>query len=201
MKYNLLDAIKRKGFLEVTLHALNRILGYFVTKIKICWLRAKGYNFDYSIALRGNNTFFQSYKGSIKIGRNSDIGHYVKICTGSTGSINIGEGVGIYDNTHINIQDKLEIGNHTLIAPFCYIVDYDHINDIKDKSIFEQGFKKEPIIIGKNVWIGAKTVILKGVKIGDHSVIGAGSVVTRDIPPNSIAAGNPARVIKKINNN
>lgn len=56
----------------------------------------------------------------------------------------------------------------------------------------------KPITIGKNVWITSRCMILPGVTIGDNVIVGAGSVVTRDIPPHSFAAGNPARVIKKI---
>ena len=56
-----------------------------------------------------------------------------------------------------------------------------------------------PVRIGKNVWIGAGAIVLPGVTIGDHSVIGAGSVVTKDIPPNVVAVGNPCRVLREIN--
>jgi acetyltransferase-like isoleucine patch superfamily enzyme len=72
------------------------------------------------------------------------------------------------------------------------------------KSILTSGhptkidLDEEPVILEDNVWIGAGTTILKGTCIGENSIIGAGSVVTKDIPPNSIAAGNPAKVIKHI---
>jgi acetyltransferase-like isoleucine patch superfamily enzyme len=56
--------------------------------------------------------------------------------------------------------------------------------------------ESEPVVIEDNVWIGSKTIILPGVRIGNHAVIGAGSIVTKDIPPRCVAAGNPARVIR-----
>ncbi len=94
-------------------------------------------------------------------------------------------------------MNKLEIGEDSLIAPFCYIIDYDHsFSDVK-VPISKQGFASKPVSIGSDVWIGVRAVILKGVTIGDGSVIGAGSVVTSDIPPNSIAVGVPARVIER----
>lgn len=190
--------IIRKGILESLVYGFQLIQNILYSKITIFWLRLRGYNLDFSVTLRGKNTFFQSRKGAINIDKNVAIGPNVKICAGFNGIIRIDEGVGVYDNTHIDIQDKLEIGKHTLIAPFCYIADYDHNTSMKNKPIIEQGYLRKPIIIGNNVWIGVRSVILKGVKIGDNSIIGAGSVVTRDIPPNSIAVGNPARVIRKI---
>lgn len=85
---------------------------------------------------------------------------------------------------HIKIEDNVRIGGN------CIIMDGDfHLND------FRAGLPKE-IIIDKNVWIGYSTTILKGVHIGENSLIGACSVVTKDIPSNSVAVGNPCRVIK-----
>ena len=91
---------------------------------------------------------------------------------------------------------KIEIGDNTLIGPntgiytACHPIDYD-------KRLEGKEFGK-PISIGKNVWIGGSCIILPGVHIGDNSVIGAGSVVTKDIPSNVVAVGNPCKIIKEL---
>ena len=84
------------------------------------------------------------------------------------------------------------MGNNVLMAPGVTIISANH-----DMTEFDKHVKAEPITIGDNVWIGANAIILPGVKIGSNTVIGAGSVVTKDIPNNSIAAGVPCKVIRK----
>lgn len=103
----------------------------------------------------------------------------------------LGSGVYVNDSTRIGSKCSIIIGNDTVIGDDVSIHDFDghKINEI-------EGIK--PIEIGAHVWIGEKVVILKGVKIGDNAIIGAGSVVTKDIPSGVIAVGNPARVIKHI---
>ena len=161
------------------------------------FLRLRGYDIDFSVVLGGKNAFFQSEKGAIKIGKNCKIDDLVVIKTGFNGSITIKPNVSIYYSTLIDSQSRLEIGENTLISPFCYICNYDHKFENTDKPIKEQGYNPKPVIIGSDVWVGARTVILKGVRIGKGAVIGGGSVVTKDIPPYSVAVGNPARVVKK----
>ena len=88
----------------------------------------------------------------------------------------------------IYIGDKSLIGHNTIIATINHDVFPENRRDLIPKRV----------IIGKNVWIGSGCIILPGVSIGDNAIIGAGSVVTKDIPKNSIAVGNPAKVIKNI---
>ena len=90
----------------------------------------------------------------------------------------------------------VRIGDDTLIGPNTHIYTACHSMDAGErKKNIEFG---KPVTIGKNVWIGGNCCILPGVTIGDNTVIGAGSIVTKDIPNNVMAAGNPARVIKKL---
>ncbi len=103
------------------------------------------------------------------------------------------KGSGIGRGSVISAMEELKIGERTLIAPYCCIYDHDH-----NFPEMLSGYVIKKVEIGKNVWIGAHSIILKGVKIGDNSVIAAGSVVTKSIPPNSIAAGVPAKIIKKL---
>lgn len=106
----------------------------------------------------------------------------------------IGSNVSINRNTVI--RGKVHIGKDCSIAPNCMIVGANHCFDKIDVNIKQQGGSYKGIVIQPNVWIGANTVVLDGVTIGTGSVIGAGSVVTKSIPPYSIAVGNPCRVIK-----
>lgn len=109
-----------------------------------------------------------------------------------SGKINM-EDVYIGENCILHVYDELYIGNNTIISWNVTIIDGDGHSLISDnKKNIPQG-----IHIGSNVWIGSNVTILKGVKIGEGSVIGAGSVVTQSIPSNSVAVGNPARVIRK----
>ena len=99
----------------------------------------------------------------------------------------------------IAAQELVEIGEHCMLANGCFVSDASHRYDDPEKPITWQGFEsKGPTRIGDNCWLGANVVVTSGVSIGERCVIGANSVVTRDIEPFSIAAGAPARVIRKI---
>lgn len=110
--------------------------------------------------------------------------------------IKIGNNVGISGSTITGVE--ITIGNNVLIGSGCIIADTDaHPINAKDRDN-KNKILQAPIIIEDDVFIGARSIILKGVTIGKGSVIGAGSVVSKSIPANSIAAGNPAKVIKEI---
>lgn len=195
---DLLPIIKRKGLIESILYGVSYYLNFFLlSRIKILFLRLRGYDIDFSVVLNGKNAFFQSRKHSIKIDKNCRIDNMVTLRTGFDGSITIKQNASINELTILDSQSRLEIGENTLISPFCYICDYDHRFEKTDKPIKDQGYKAKPVIIGPDVWIGARSIILKGVKIGKGAVIGAGSVVIKDIPPYSVAVGSPAKVVKK----
>jgi acetyltransferase-like isoleucine patch superfamily enzyme len=112
-----------------------------------------------------------------------------------TGDPEITIGNNFYMNAGCHVQGEIIIGNDVQIGPKAVIWGRDHgIN--RGELIRKQPHNKSPIKIGNDVWIGANATILKGVNIGDGAVIGAGSVVIRDIPEYAIVAGNPAKVIK-----
>lgn len=193
----IIDLLKRKGFMETFHVGLIYILSRLLSYVKVQYLCLRGYNIHYSVGLAGSCRFFQGAKQAIRIEKDCEISQNVSVMAGFGGTISIRRRVCINPYTTIDIQSHLEIGENTLIAPGCYICDYDHNFENLDKPINKQGYVSQPITIGSDVWIGAKSIILKGVHIGRGVVIGAGSVVTCDIPDFSIAAGNPARVIKK----
>lgn len=109
--------------------------------------------------------------------------------------------VSLGDRSGIGVNAKIHgactIGNQVMMGENCTIITRNHRFDRTDIPMMDQGFEDErPVSIGSDVWIGDNVTILPGVHIGDGCVIGAGAVVTRDIPPYTIAAGVPARVIR-----
>jgi acetyltransferase-like isoleucine patch superfamily enzyme len=109
--------------------------------------------------------------------------------------IYIGSHTYINRNTFLDATLSISIGEHCAIGPSCYITDHDHGSDLTFSPL-EQPMVSKPTKIGDRVWIGANVTILKGVTIGNDAIVGAGSVVTKDVPAKSIAVGNPAKVIK-----
>jgi acetyltransferase-like isoleucine patch superfamily enzyme len=113
------------------------------------------------------------------------------------GEIHIGDRSSIGHNSVLVCRERIQIGNDCMLAAFCYVLDVDHEFRQTGRPIREQGLRIAPVVIGNDVWVGAGTIILRGVTIGDGAVIAAGSVVTRDVPPHTVVAGMPAKVIKR----
>lgn len=111
------------------------------------------------------------------------------------GSVSLGNYILISPGTSIRSAESIDIGDSTMIASDVVITDSDW-HGIYDRTDYVATPK--PVKIHKNVWIGERSIILKGTQIGENSIIGAGSVVHGDIPPNSIYAGNPAKEVKKL---
>jgi acetyltransferase-like isoleucine patch superfamily enzyme len=113
--------------------------------------------------------------------------------------IRIGSGCFLNRNTMLAAAELIEIGDHVMFANNCFVGDADHRYDDPDKPVTWQGFEPQgPVRIGSNCWFGVGCVVTGGVEIGERSVIGANSVVTRDLPAGVIAAGAPAKVIREI---
>ena len=115
--------------------------------------------------------------------------------------LNIGKRVTIEQGVHITCTDRVSIGDNTTISSYVYISDTEHDHKVLGKNIFDLGLIVKPVEIGKCVFIGTGAKILSGVSIGDNCVVGANSVVTRNIPCNSMVAGIPARIIKIYDDN
>jgi len=112
---------------------------------------------------------------------------------GYEGHIKIGDNVLVMNGVRISSAKEIIIGDGTMLANFCYIMDSDW-HDIYNRN--SSPGKSLPVILEKNVWVGDSAIICKGVRIGENSVIGAGSIVREDVPPNAVVIGNPAKVVK-----
>ena len=117
------------------------------------------------------------------------------------GGKNVHFGNNVYVNFNLTLVDDAHIfvGDDTMIAPNVILAGGTH--PISPEIRKKKGQYNLPVKIGKNVWIGTGCIVLPGVSIGDNTVIGAGSVVTKDIPENVVAVGNPCRILREINEN
>lgn len=157
--------------------------------------------FGANIFIGDRVTIFQDYEGgSVELDKQVHLYGDSYIQTGYGGTIKIGA------NTHIQprcqfsaYKSSIQIGDQVQIAPNCAFYPYDH-SFAPDKPIFEQGFDtKGNIVVEDDAWIGYGVIVLSGVRIGKGAVIGAGAVVTKNIPDGAIATGAPARVVKMRN--
>lgn len=171
-------------------------------------------NFKNINIIKGENSaidpsavFITNQNGLIILKGNNRIGRQTEIQPGANGCIKIGQGTSIQDR-NIIIGD-VEIGRYCLTAPNVYLSSGRHYFDlapnlyIKDQDTMAHSSKElsnkhsKKIVIEDDVWVGINSVVMSGVKIGRGSIIGSNSVVTKDVPPFSIMAGSPAKLIKK----
>ena len=160
-----------------------------------------GEHVRFNVPVRGEG------RGTLIIGKRSVFGYRPAPCLGTGGillqarhpdaSITIGDAnafsnnVAIIANEQVVVRDGCQIGDQVAI----YDCDF---HEISPTSRVDSPGPARPVVIGNNVWLGSRAMVLKGVTIGDNSVIGAMSVVTKSVPANCIAAGNPAKVIRAI---
>lgn len=138
-------------------------------------------------------------EGRLELGQGVLLEPGVWITAPGRARVRIGEGAFLNRGVMVAAQELVEIGAHCMLANGCFVSDANHRFDDPDKPITWQGFEsKGPTRIGDNCWLGVGVVVTSGVTIGERCVIGANSVVTHDIEPCSVAAGAPARVIRRI---
>lgn len=190
---------------------MTSILSVFYDKM-LTYILFKGYDVSYSsFRTMGVPYIMVSRGGKLAIGENfsmnngikgNPIGSYEK-CTfwvGRESSIIIGKNCGISQSSlvslcHIKIGDNVKMGGGTSVLTS----DFHSLDPVVRRSNDDiKQRKNAPVYIGNDVFIGAKCIILKGVTIGDGAIIGAGSVVSRNVPANQIWAGNPAKFIREI---
>jgi acetyltransferase-like isoleucine patch superfamily enzyme len=172
------------------------------------YLSAKGVRVGKNLIVKGRPRIMR-FSGSIRIGdnvtlRSCDYGYHSSLYGPTRLMTDTSENalIEIGDNTRINgasihATERISIGRNCLVAANVTILDSDGHGLLPGERTLVNPAPK-PVIIEDNVWIGINAIILKGVRIGQNSVIGAGSVVTRDVPPNCVVAGNPAQVIRTL---
>jgi acetyltransferase-like isoleucine patch superfamily enzyme len=138
-------------------------------------------------------------EGRLEVGEHVLLEPHVWLTAPDEARIRIGPGSFLNLAVMVAAVELVEIGSHCMFANGCFITDGSHRFDDPDKPVPWQGFtSKGPTRLGDNVWCGANVVITTGVTVGERSVVGANSVVTTDIPPFSIAAGAPAKVLRAV---
>ncbi len=136
-------------------------------------------------------------EGRLEIGAQTLLEPDVWITAPSPARVRIGGCTFLNISVMIAALELVEIGEHCMFANGCLITDADHRFDDPERPVPWQGFTtKGPTRVGDNVWCGAHVVITSGVSVGERCVIGANSVVTENIPPFSVAAGAPAKVVR-----
>lgn len=151
---------------------------------------------DNVVVERGVLLWVDTEHSYITIGDNSYLSSY-SILNTFDGWITMGSNCTVNSYAVLYGHGGLRIGNDVRIAPQVMIMAMNHLYEDPHVPIWKQGIRTEGIIIEDDVWLGAGAVVLDGVTIGKGSVIGAGAVVTKDIPPYSVAVGIPARPIKR----
>lgn len=135
---------------------------------------------------------------NIEIGKNVYFADYSQVFAHDNGFVKIGNNFGLNFNSQIGGSfGKISIGNNCAIAPNCVLRASNHTFENPDIPFREQGHTYGEIVLEDDVWIASNCVITANTKIGNSSIIGAGSVVTKDIEPYSIVGGVPAKLIKK----
>jgi len=157
----------------------------------------------YPCKLWGGGSEFINIGDDTIIQSNCVLGSWIKYADVTyTPSITIGDNCNIGEYTHISAIKKITIGNGLLTGRYVYIGDNSHggfnVEETAIPPIKRKLQSKGEIVIGNNVWIGDKATILGGVHIGDNVIVGANSVVTKDVPSNTMVAGMPAIIIKKL---
>lgn len=139
----------------------------------------------------------------ISLGNNvSVMSHCVLECTGDSAKMVLGNNISIGEYSHITCAQKMVIGDGLLTGRYVLITDNAHgenlPNELQIPPLERRVCSSGPVTIGRNVWIGDKATILPGVTIGDGAVIAANAVVTKNVPPYTVVAGCPAKVVKTI---
>jgi acetyltransferase-like isoleucine patch superfamily enzyme len=131
----------------------------------------------------------------VRLGLRCELEHHLFLkCVSEEARLVVGDFVFIGTGTEIDVAQSVSIGSHTLVAPGVFITDHTH-NHARGRRLDEQAPRSMPVVIGADVWIGVRAIVLSGVTIGDGAIVGAGAVVTKSVAPYAIVVGVPARPV------
>ncbi len=179
---------------------LYKLIFQVISKLNTLYFRVKYFPF---LKIEGRITAEERVKiknfwnlGKIKIILKKGVVLNNDILIQGSGILILGENSFIGQYSIIGVNERIEIGSNVMIAQNVSIRDTDHSFGSLDKPMNKQGITTAPIIIEDNVWIAHGAIVTKGVRIGKGAIVGGGAVVTKDVPPFSIVAGVPAKVVK-----
>jgi acetyltransferase-like isoleucine patch superfamily enzyme len=173
------------------------LIGWMRAELKFALLRARGRKISVGarpVFWRGRPTL--DIFGTFKVGDNCKVfasPYPARITVAPGATIEMGDTAGINYGVEIYASKSIKLGDNAMIGDLATLYDTD-FHRIEEGAEVRQG----PIVLGDNVWIGRAAIVLPGVTIGDHSIVAAGAVVTKDVPPRVVVAGNPAKVVREI---
>ncbi len=191
---------KKRG---TSINLLNARLAFQLLKLRIS---LQTHNVKHGKRIRGNNCIIIN-KGKIELGNGVSLNSFPNGELFKSGllahlpqsQIIIGNNCEL-NGTVIHSRNSVTVGDNCLFGPGVIILDNDSHNTSIDPIQRRSGsISDSPVVIGNNVWVGMRSIIMKGVHLGDNSIIAAGSLVTKDVPANQLFGGNPAVFIKNLN--
>ncbi len=179
------------------LGACERVFAGLASRRRNVYYRLRGVRFGGYANLRAVEIPLNHSEIELGAGVALDRGVVLLCPGGPLGRVRLRLGARCYINrdTMFDVSDELTVGDDCAIGPGCYLTDHDH-GFAPGTPPLQLPLVSRPTRLGNRVWLGARVVVLKGVTIGDDAVIGAGSVVTKDVPAGGIAVGTPARVVR-----
>jgi acetyltransferase-like isoleucine patch superfamily enzyme len=172
--------------------------GYARLALRLAWLklRFRGRLQTDGIAFVGPGVTFEiGREATVRLGRWSWIGHGSKI-RAHEGEVRIGAKTVLGQECTISAFQHVSIGRECIVADRVMLIDFDHGVVEVERPVREQGIYKRDVRVGNNVWVGYGACFLRGVTVGDNTVVGTYAVVNRDVPDNAVVAGVPARVLR-----
>jgi acetyltransferase-like isoleucine patch superfamily enzyme len=185
--------MRRNGMLN---HRYGRLIVRLFRRRYLTRVGRRGLRTD-GLAFIGPGVILEIGKNArIEFGRWCWVGHGTKI-RAHEGVVSIGAKTVMGQECTISAFQRVSIGRECVIADRVMFIDFDHGVVEVERPIRQQGIYKRDVNVGNNVWIGYGACILRGVTVGDNSIIGTNAVVTKDVPPNSVVGGVPAKLIRK----
>ncbi len=185
-------------FVAKALDSIRRICAGIASRARNLWYKALGVDIQGYVWLR--RISIPRNHGEISLAANVALDEGVVLLAGGDprGAKKITIGANTYINRHtfLDASHEIRIGRDVAMGPRCYITDHDH-GMAPGMPVMAQPLVSSPTVISDGVWLGAGCIVLKGVTIGSNTIVGAGSIVLRDLPPDVVAAGQPARVLRK----